>query len=914
MSWDSLFDLASGKLEADTSIEVSKKEYVNDINSDQSEAFNACKPKKAIKAKKAIKNRSGGDHKNAKFNDEDNGSVPYIQQTEKDTRMILPSLECVWGNISMTNNNGVTINSKKELRKMKQRKTVCQCEYCSATTLNSVLSYIQLGSSFQYKFAFKNRPSDKNPCSQWNDTENESSINQNTTEMQKPNDDGKERDSKKKLHRVCNTCRQSPLHHEIRSIVTVNKSSSSSLSSLHKMKSGRNNVVFEVQLIHLFVNIRNLRSSISLFKKFKTESIKSTVAEGNRPVQKDKHMYETNIMNDAYGVSKAIIEYAQSCNSILQFFFNHQSHSNNNHISNEMTLLLTKSQNLINAAKNFQQYIVAHHHNKSIPHKQKKHDNIRISNSDHKVIVNNNKQLTSDDFHTYSMFQHKIRIIIAADALYYRIYYLTHNGYFMSEYDMELQFPNPCLYFGTLDLCFDVASGKNVWKNISYSIQKEFEHTLQNVETSKLSYKDKNYSRKSELEQIQKWVQERFGLHLAWDFEEMSKFQSCGEDLTKMDPLSFLHQNRLLETFLLFEEQFQFTSCSLPQEEMSKALEDHFHLNISYFSDKDKNYNMNKKDDMLLQHETPAPSILKEWRDSCRDNLCSLYAYATIAPTTIQNHLPNILKENNIDTILEVGCGTGYIANLLQMRGIKVIPCDIAPMEPPRDYIKQSPLMINGNEYHGITPSFCSIHKGDSSNFQRFIPLKEKGASHNQTALLLCYPPPTPSTMAEDCLTTFLNIGGSFLIYIGEFYGLTASQTFETKLTQFFTCIERIPCLSWGTDTAELTVWMSKKAKHYTFSSNLSSPLCCSYCRVKPAMKRCLKARSLVYCSEQCYKMHASVQRVHFKLHMIPHDWNNEYRYQNKKEYVNLTSLIWKAISKHKKKSKRKRKRAHVGK
>jgi len=35
------------------------------------------------------------------------------------------------------------------------------------------------------------------------------------------------------------------------------------------------------------------------------------------------------------------------------------------------------------------------------------------------------------------------------------------------------------------------------------------------------------------------------------------------------------------------------------------------------------------------RHEKPTPPILAEWRDSCRDWLCNLYAYATVSDKAI---------------------------------------------------------------------------------------------------------------------------------------------------------------------------------------------------------------------------------------------------------------------------------------
>jgi hypothetical protein len=52
-----------------------------------------------------------------------------------------------------------------------------------------------------------------------------------------------------------------------------------------------------------------------------------------------------------------------------------------------------------------------------------------------------------------------------------------------------------------------------------------------------------------------------------------------------------------------------------------------------------------------------------EWRDSCRDLMCNLYAYATVGPNVVEQ-VSMFLKEQNLN-VVEIGAWTGYLSKLL---------------------------------------------------------------------------------------------------------------------------------------------------------------------------------------------------------------------------------------------------------
>lgn len=361
-----------------------------------------------------------------------------------------------------------------------------------------------------------------------------------------------------------------------------------------------------------------------------------------------------------------------------------------------------------------------------------------------------------------------IRLIIACDALYLRLYYLQISA----PLEIRNPLPHPTEYFTSSDWIID-SSSEDKFATLCKSIRVEE-------------------------------VRERFGLQLSSNDHH---------------PLSFLHKQRLIETHSIF----QGTKIS-----MSSAFKDKMNEPMKHFST------------MLEYHETPAPSILSEWRDSCRDVPCNLYAYATLSSDSILE-LKEALTAHKIRSIIELGAGTGYIARIFADQGLVV---DAVDMTPPDQSL---------NEYHGQTTPFYPVKKGTIESLY--------GRNSVDEALLLCYPPPQ-SDMAHDALVTFVEHGGTVMIYIGEFAGLTASTSFEIMLKLDFQCILRRPCLTWGTDASCMTVW--RKLETPLVTPSLLLP--CSECGEREATKRCRLARHVVYCSQTCFREHAQTLKLYFQL------------------------------------------------
>ena len=326
-----------------------------------------------------------------------------------------------------------------------------------------------------------------------------------------------------------------------------------------------------------------------------------------------------------------------------------------------------------------------------------------------------------------------IRVITGSDELYYRLYYLqliealpisTSGAYI----------PHPTNYFVADRLCWDTVGGTRC--------------------VSKLLKRDND----GKLPEIMK----EYSAAATQSKSSTDQFQH---------PLILLKSNRFAETLLLFGDWTKDVQTKSRFAKAVKSAARSLSLQSSTSQPEDAFY---------AAHECPAPKVLMEWRNVCRDLLCNLYAYASLSTVSVDH-----LKSHPICAsagILEVGAGTGYYASLLQTAGIDARPSDIANTD------------ASMNEYHGSTPSFTRVEMGDIVKLKNDL-LRQREL--HVPALLLCYPPPL-SSMAHDALQTFIEEGGNTVVHIGEFEGLTGSLAFERLLLDQFRCVRREPCFSWG--------------------------------------------------------------------------------------------------------------------
>ncbi len=421
----------------------------------------------------------------------------------------------------------------------------------------------------------------------------------------------------------------------------------------------------------------------------------------------------------------------------------------------------------------------------------------------------------SKTFPLYGAFDDTVKLMIHCDDLYYRLYYLQISGHLGStQTAKKICIPHPPTYFGTNNLTSNVSKGRiRATKFQKWVVRKV----------------------KCEDDEIKRLLAgSALDIILSDDKEELT-----------MDPLSFLHQNRAFETITVFWKSGWLTSLRAA-DETRISLERPFAKNNDT---EERFYN---------SHHTPAPSILEEWRDSCRDLLCNLYAYATIPPKII-DCIKDEIENQNITKVIEIGAGTGYVASILSQAGIEVSAYDVTPTQGNSTTI---------NEYHGNTPPFCTVKSGSPKTLPLILPSLNEA---KKTALLLCYPPPM-SSMAEDTIKRFLSQGGSLIIHVGEFRGLTGSKAFEKMLQQKCELVSnfRYPCMQWGTDAASVTIWSKSSNSRQVETSPSSLILPCSKCSKEESLKRCRLVRSLTYCSSKCFEAHIDARKVILRSSMIP--------------------------------------------
>ena len=445
----------------------------------------------------------------------------------------------------------------------------------------------------------------------------------------------------------------------------------------------------------------------------------------------------------------------------------------------------------------------------------RKFQSIETSANNFKVQMKAWCKTKKDDqnkFKLKGVFNELVQLIIDCDAAYFRIYYLQNSGIIPLR-DVEVFIPHPPTYFGTNNLS---------WRTENDCIENFFKFVKADSALKKRDWED---------------ILEKIGI-------------VQGKDLESSDPLSFMQQNRMAESILIF-----WKSGWLSSEDARKEMKESVYASP-------KADCSDSEDEFYDKHQTPAPCILQSWRDSSRDLLCNLYAYATLSPQELKG-IVALLSDMTVTSVIEMGAGTGYISHMFQESGIHVSAFDIAPTTASGQGAREA------NEYHGLSPSYFTVNQAESKDIPALLRNKY---DVKKVALLLCYAPPLTS-MAEDAVKMFVKCGGEVLIHIGEFKGLTASTVFETYLIRNFCLKHRVQCLHWGTDAAEATVWVKKSKMKDSISSLLLLP--CSHCLRNEGRKRFKALRQFVYCSSECFEQHSKTRNVSSWFSFVP-DMGNE--------------------------------------
>ena len=258
--------------------------------------------------------------------------------------------------------------------------------------------------------------------------------------------------------------------------------------------------------------------------------------------------------------------------------------------------------------------------------------------------------------------EQRIAVIVAADALYYRLYYNQVTGTAGKIEASCSLVPNLCVHFVTPNLARDVDDGEESWSSFVSDINDKVKDKCSPCAMT-----------------------------------EIVRFDDASPSIIS-NPLFELYKARMKETVQLF-----YTSGWFKQGSVQKQ---HIEAIRAYRSSKQQQE----------EHETPAAKTLVMWRDSCRDFPCNIYAYASITSPMLTK-MKDVLVSNGIEGLIEVGAGTGYIAHLIKQAGLSIEALDIAPTSNNVDLF---------NDYHGKSPSFTLVKKGGPSNLVDIVHAKKK--------------------------------------------------------------------------------------------------------------------------------------------------------------------------------------------
>ena len=265
-----------------------------------------------------------------------------------------------------------------------------------------------------------------------------------------------------------------------------------------------------------------------------------------------------------------------------------------------------------------------------------------------------------------------------------------------------------------------------------------------------------------------------------------------------------------------------------------------------------------------------------DWDLSCRDDLCHIYCYATISNTTLEQMILLLGKRYDCRQIVEMGAGTGYLAHWIQKLG-RQRQCTKKNQDPTGFDVFAYDIANNAtaestNEYHAdMAGYYYNVQQGDGRHGPKSKIIYDRHyRKHSNVALLLCYPPPDHD-MGYDAIRNYHTYRPSsssssssnarthkIVIHIGEHNrGLTGTRKLDEYLLRHFQCVQRYPCMLYGSvDASEMTIWIDRPKEVNTPKTPPSILLPCSHCRDKEGTRRCQYLRSLVFCSNSCWQQH----------------------------------------------------------
>jgi hypothetical protein len=132
--------------------------------------------------------------------------------------------------------------------------------------------------------------------------------------------------------------------------------------------------------------------------------------------------------------------------------------------------------------------------------------------------------------------------------------------------------------------------------------------------------------------------------------------------------------------------------------------------------------------------------------------------------------------------IVEIGCGTGYWASLIEQAGATIMPFDKYRDNNPYKHQRQ----------------WTDVYAGDHEVLDKF---------HRKANLFLCWPP-YDEPMAYQCV---VNFKGEFILYVGEHVGgCTGEDRFFNELRKNWKMVTYVDIPRWEGVYDDLTIYKRK--------------------------------------------------------------------------------------------------------
>ncbi|GMH94430.1 hypothetical protein TrST_g2721 [Triparma strigata] len=209
-------------------------------------------------------------------------------------------------------------------------------------------------------------------------------------------------------------------------------------------------------------------------------------------------------------------------------------------------------------------------------------------------------------------------------------------------------------------------------------------------------------------------------------------------------------------------------------------------------------------------HTLLSPPLISSYHTITRTYLCHIYSYYLLPPSSL-----NYLKSLNFKRLVDYGAGTGYILSQLLNANINAVGYDLEGF----------------NEYHGLTPPWSTKVYYDEYVYE------------GGDLIMLGYPCPD-NDMGVEALERFK---GDWVVYVGEFRGVTGTREFENRLRKEYKCVKVEECVSWGEDASKFTVWRRGKEE----IGETFEPIRCGGCEERATIRCCL-FRQLEFCGWEC--------------------------------------------------------------